>query len=131
MRTALFLFFLLIFSGFVQAEDAAAKTAQQAPMQAMQASQQAMQDAMRANQQDSDQMTQQLMNNLSEASHNADTGPVIGFTAKPKISVKPGTHDAPLTVKLSDSTRGAIMYYTTNGWTPTVASHRYVGPITI
>jgi hypothetical protein len=80
----------------------------------MQASQQAMQDAMRANQQASDQMTQQMMNNLDEATRNAQAAPVIGFTAKPKISVKPGGHDAPITVKLSDATRGAIMYYTTN-----------------
>lgn len=88
-----------------------------------------MQDAMRANQEASDQMTRQVMQNLNDASQNA--GPVIGITAKPKISVKPGPKDAPITVKLSDSTRGAIMYYTTNGWTPTAASHRYVGPITI
>jgi len=97
----------------------------------MQASQQAVQDAMRANQQASDQMTQQMMNNLDEATRNAQAAPVIGFTAKPKISVKPGGHDSPITVKLSDSTRGAIMHYTTNGWTPTISSHRYIGPITI
>jgi hypothetical protein len=84
---------------------------------------------MRANQEASDQMTRQVMQNLNDTSQN--TAPVIGFTAKPKISVKPGTQKGPITVKLSDSTRGAIMYYTTNGWTPTAASRRYVGPITI
>ena len=71
------------------------------------------------------------MNNLDEATRNAQAAPVIGFTAKPKISVKPGVHDSPVAVKLSDSTRGAVMYYTTDGWTPTTSSHRYVGPITI
>jgi len=135
MRTALVLFSFLVFSSFTQAQDdaaaQAAQAAQQASVQAMQASQQAMQDAMRANQQASDQMTQQMMNNLDEATRNAQAAPVIGFTAKPKISVKPGGHDSPITVKLSDSTRGAIMYYTTNGWTPTISSHRYIGPITI
>ena len=133
MRTLLLLFSVVFFANFTHAQDdaaaRAAQAAQQASMQAMQASQQAMQDAMRANQEASDQMTRQVMQNLNDASQN--TAPVIGFTAKPKISVKPGTQKSPITVKLSDSTRGAIMYYTTNGWTPTAASHRYVGPITI
>jgi hypothetical protein len=130
MRTLLLLFSVLSFASFTHAQDdPAAQAAQQAAMQAMQASQQAMQDAMRANQEASDQMTRQVMQNLNDASQNP--APVIGFTAKPKISVKPGTQKDPITVKLSDSTRGAIMYYTTNGWTPTAASHRYVGPITI
>jgi Chitobiase/beta-hexosaminidase C-terminal domain len=133
MRTALLLFSFLLFTNFAQAQDdaaaQAAQAAQQASIQAMQASQQAMQDAMRANQEASDQMTRQVMQNLNDASQNA--GPVVGITAKPKISVKPGPKNAPITVKLSDSTRGAIMYYTTNGWTPTAASHRYIGPITI
>ena len=137
MRTALLLFSFFLFTNFAQAQnDAAAQAAQasqQAAMQAMQASQQATQqaaqDSMRANQEASDRMTRQVMQNLNDASQN--TAPVVGFTAKPKISVKPGTQKGPITVKLSDSTRGAIMYYTTNGWTPTAESHRYVGPITI
>jgi len=133
MRTLLLLFFVLLFASFTRAQDdaaaQAAQAAQQAAMQAMQASQQAMPDAMRANQAASDQMTEQMTNNLNDASQNA--GPVIWLTAKPRISVKPGTQKNPITIKLSDSTRGAIMYYTTNGWTPTAASHRYVGPITI
>jgi Chitobiase/beta-hexosaminidase C-terminal domain len=134
MPTALLLFSFLLFANFAQAQDAAAQAAQaaqQASVQATQASQQAMQDAMRANQQASDQMTQQMMNSLDQATRNAQAAPVIGFTAKPKISAKPGAHDSPITVKLSDSTRGALMYYTTHGWTPTISSHRYVGPITI
>jgi hypothetical protein len=130
MRTLLLLFSVVFYASFTHAQDdAAAQAAQQASMQAIEASQQAMQDAMRANQEASDQMTRQVMQNLNDASQN--TAPVIGFTAKPKISVKPGTQKSPISVKLSDSTRGAIMYYTTNGWTPTAASHRYVGPITI
>jgi hypothetical protein len=134
MPATLLLFSFLLFANFAQAQDGdaqAAQAAQQASVQAMQASQQAMQDAMRANQQAGEQMTQQIMNNLDEATRNAQAAPVIGFTAKPKISVKPGAHDSPISVKLSDSTRGALMYYTTNGWTPTISSHRYVGPITI
>jgi hypothetical protein len=121
MRTALLLFSALLFSGFAQAQDPGAQAAQQASQAAMQASQQAMQA--------SQQAQQQMMNNLNDASTN--TGPVIGITARPKISVKPGPQKSLITIKLSDSTRGAIMYYTTDGWTPTAASHRYVGPISI
>ena len=127
MRFALLLFPAFLISGFAQAQDPATAAAAQASQQAIQASQQAVQDAQRATQAASDQMTQQMMNN----SATTNTGPVIGFTAKPKISVKAGPQKSPITIKLSDSTRGAIMYYTTDGWTPTVASHRYVGPITI
>jgi len=130
MRITLSLLSFLLFSSSAHAQDdAAAQAAQASPQAAIQANQQAMQDAMRANQEASDQMTRQVMQNLNDASQN--TAPLIGLTAKPKISVKPGTQKNPITVKLSDSTRGAIMYYTTNGWTPTVASRRYVGPISI
>ena len=123
MRSALLMFSTFLISTFAQAQDAATQAAQQASQQAMQANQQAMQDAQRA----SDQMIQQMQANGAAA----NTGPIIGITAKPKISVKPGPQNAPITIKLSDSTRGAIMYYTTDGWTPTAASHRYLGPITI
>src|ERR1041385_865338 len=129
MRTLLVLFSALFFASFANAQDdAAAQAAQAAQQAAMETNQQAMQ-AMQASQAASDQMMQQMMNNLNDASQSA--GPVIGLTAKPKISVKPGTQKNPITVRLSDSTRGAIMYYTTNGWTPTASSRRYVGPITI
>jgi hypothetical protein len=135
MRTSLIVFSLLLISGFTPAQDdagmQAAQAAQQAAMQATQANQQAMQEMQRANQEASAQFTQQMINNLNDATQNTQAAPVVGFTAKPKISAKPGIKNSPITVKLSDSTRGAILYYTTNGWTPTVASHRYIGPITI
>jgi hypothetical protein len=34
-------------------------------------------------------------------------------------------------VKITDATRGAIIYYSTDGWTPTEKSLRYMGPIEI
>jgi hypothetical protein len=71
---------------------------------------------------------QQAMQN---AMNNAATGPYYGLTATPKFSVKPGTYASPTKIKLTDSTRGAIIYYTTDGWTPTTSSRRYMGPITI
>jgi hypothetical protein len=36
-----------------------------------------------------------------------------------------------LTVEITDSTPGATIYYTTDGWTPTTHSARYAGPITV
>ncbi len=90
MRITLSLLSFLLFSSSAHAQDDAAAQAAQASQQAaMQANQQAMQDAMRANQEASDQMTRQVMQNLNDASQN--TAPLIGLTAKPKISVKPGS----------------------------------------
>jgi len=34
-------------------------------------------------------------------------------------------------VRIKCHTRRAVIYYTTNGWTPTIASHRYLEPIKI
>jgi len=53
------------------------------------------------------------------------------LTESPKFSVKPGKYNEPRTVKIMDSTAGATIYYTTDGWTPTAASQRYAGPIKV
>jgi hypothetical protein len=98
----------------------------QAAQDAQQAMQQA-QQAMDANLQASRDAQQAMQN----AMNTADTGPFYGLTATPKFSIKPGTYASPANIKLTDSTRGAIIYYTTDGWTPTTSSHRYMGPITI
>jgi hypothetical protein len=42
-----------------------------------------------------------------------------------------GTYAAPQTVKMVDAAVGAVFYYTTNGATPTTASTRYTGPISV
>jgi hypothetical protein len=53
------------------------------------------------------------------------------LTESPKFSVKPGKYNEPRTVKITDSTAGATIYYTTDGWTPTAESQRYTGPIKV
>jgi hypothetical protein len=52
-------------------------------------------------------------------------------TATPTFSPAPGTYTTAQNIKLSDTTNGATIYYTTNGTTPTTASTKYTSPITI
>ncbi|MGA9425853.1 MAG: chitobiase/beta-hexosaminidase C-terminal domain-containing protein [Terracidiphilus sp.] len=49
--------------------------------------------------------------------------------AVPVISPAGGTFTSAQTVAISDSTPGAVIYYTTNGRTPTTGSNAYCGPI--
>jgi type II secretory pathway pseudopilin PulG len=130
LRTLVVILVLGVSACHAQAQDPGMDAAQQAmqqsqmaAQQAMQASQQAMQDAQQANQQAMQQMMQATQNN---------TAPACCIpAAKPKFSIKPGVYNFPTTVKITDATRGAIIYYSTDGWTPTEKSTRYMGPIEI
>jgi len=130
MRTLLLILVLALSASYARAQDPAAQAAQQAmqtSQQAMQANQQAIQDMQNA---------QQAAQAQSQAAQQAaqDTTPyqwAPGLAATPKFSVKPGKYSAPVTVRIDDATRGAVIYYTTDGWTPTPKSPRYKGPITI
>jgi hypothetical protein len=51
--------------------------------------------------------------------------------AKPTLSQSSGTLVAGSRVKLSTDTHYSTLYYTTDGWTPTTQSQRYLGPIEI
>jgi hypothetical protein len=53
------------------------------------------------------------------------TGTVPFIAAAPSLSPAPGTYTAPRAITLSDSTPGAVIYYTTNGTTPTTSSAMY------
>ena len=105
----------------------AAQQAQQAAQQASQAAQHANQEAMRQAQQANEDATRasQQASQSTQLAHNCPPA------AKPKFSVKAGTFTKPVTVKIRDNTRGSVVYYTTDGWTPTTNSERYTGPITI
>ena len=51
--------------------------------------------------------------------------------ASPSISPAGGDYTSPQTVAISSAISGASIYYTTDGSTPTIASMRYTGAITV
>ncbi len=51
--------------------------------------------------------------------------------ATPTFSVSAGTYTAPQAVSITDNTKSALIYYTTDGSTPTASSTPYAGPITV
>ena len=55
----------------------------------------------------------------------------IVTTAEPTFSLKPGNYATAQTVSLADSTAKAVIYYTTNGATPTTSSAKYSAPIKV
>lgn len=132
MRTYLVLFSALFIPFAVSAQidpsAQAAQAAQQASEQARQAAQQATQQAMEANRQAVEAAQQSIQSMQDSAPLPACCVPM---TAPPKFSLKAGKYKAPMTVKITDATRGAVIYYSTDGWTPTFNSPRYRGPITI
>jgi chitobiase/beta-hexosaminidase-like protein len=124
----------LIVAGFVvltaltaSAQDAATMAAQQAA----EASQQAMQDAQQASQQATQAAQQANQQAMQDAQIAAQASEACCHVAKPKFSMKPGSYSSPVTLSIEDSSRGTYIYYSTDGWTPTVFSRRYKGPITI
>ena len=64
---------------------------------------------------------------VSSATYNITT-PVA---ATPTFSPVAGTYSSAQTVSISDTTTGAVIYYTTNGATPTTSSTVYSGPISV
>jgi hypothetical protein len=114
-------------ASFAWAQDPGMQAAQQATQMA---TQQAVQQANDQMNQAAQQANQTMMQNAQQAAQNTPQC-YRCFAAKPKFSVKPGKYSSTVTLKMRDSTRGAVIYYTTDGWTPTAASTRYIGPITI
>lgn len=133
-RFCLIVLFLSAVSGAACfAQDAAMQAAQQASDAAMQANQMAMQAAqqaadaaMQASQQASQDAMQAQMNAAQATENNC-----CEQTSQPKFTVKPGKYSSAKTVRIEDKTPYAIIFYTTDGWTPTQHSSRYSGPISI
>jgi hypothetical protein len=71
---------------------------------------------------------------LAQAAGQIIMRPTFGnplSVAKPNISESSATIPAGTRVTLSTDTHYSTLYYTTDGWTPTTQSQRYMGPITI
>jgi hypothetical protein len=77
------------------------------------------------------QNSQNFMNTLNNATSGDNSGPEIPTANLPKFSVKAGKLAPGTKVSISCLTPNAVIYYNTNGWTPTTSSHRYSGPITV
>lgn len=124
LKLTLLVFAVVLTTAVAKAQtDPGIQAAQQAAQQAQQANEKAIADL----QHFSDQNALDNQKAMADASHMTVAAPVMS----PRLSVKSGSYFSPITVKLSSRTRGTIMYYTTDGWTPTAASTRYTGPITI
>jgi hypothetical protein len=80
-------------------------------------------------QQASQQATQQMMQNATDTS--LYSGPSVAIARRPAFSVKAGVVAPGTTMRIKCPTRYAVIYFTTNGWTPTPASRRYKGSIPI
>jgi hypothetical protein len=55
----------------------------------------------------------------------------IGKAATPVFKPAAGTYSAAQSVTITDTTAGAVIYYTTNGATPTTASTKYTKAIAV
>ena len=67
----------------------------------------------------------------SSTAVSAQTAVVQPAAATPTFNPPGGVYNTPQSVTISDTTLGALIYYTTNGTTPTTASTLYTGPITV
>jgi hypothetical protein len=122
MRPYLVLMWFAVATLPALAQDPAAMATQIANQTAVQqANDQMMQASQTANQQ------------AAQAAQSASSSLSYGrcVVAAPRLSEVAGRYGAPISVKIKDNARGAEIYYTTDGWTPTAASTRYLGPIAI
>jgi hypothetical protein len=69
--------------------------------------------------------------NPSPLSSKAYTYSSLPKATAPAFSLAGGHYTTPQMLTLTDATPGAVIYYTTNGTTPTASSTRYVGAITV
>ena len=69
--------------------------------------------------------------NYITARFAADIQTPQGNVAAPTFSPNPGMYYAPISVTISSTTTGALIYYTLDGTTPTAASSPYTQPINI
>jgi Chitobiase/beta-hexosaminidase C-terminal domain/Legume lectin domain len=69
--------------------------------------------------------------NTPQSAVSKATYVINSLTAAPVFSPAVGSYSSPTSVSISDSTSGAVIYYTTDGTTPTTASAVYSSPILV
>lgn len=112
---------LLLLSTLAFAQDAGQQAAQNAVQIAVQQTQQAQQQAAQA-QQTAQQQNDALLRAMAASR----------VTHAPSFSPKPGSFLGTIPpVTITDATRDAVIYYTTDGSTPTLQSQRYTHPISL
>ena len=124
MRFCPFLLSLLL-SGTAVAQDATQQLLQLQQQQVQQLQQQQLQQQL--TQQQLDLINQQQLALAADASL---AGYRLGVRS-PRMWQQAGAEPGTIVVHMQDPSRGASIFYTTDGWTPTAASNRYAGPITI
>jgi hypothetical protein len=86
-------------------------------------------------QQAQQQLTQQQLDLVNQQQLNQGVDPgLAGYrlgVASPRLKQEAGTEPGTVLVRMEARSRGASIFYTTDGWTPTAASKRYLGPITL
>jgi len=126
MRPLIITLTLSLLAACAQAQDPGMQAAQMASQQAQMAAQQASQQAMT----DMQMASQNATNAMNAAQQQAMNSQFACTVPTPSFSVKTGAYSTALSVKIT-SGRGAAIYYTTDGWTPTTASTRYTGEVPI
>jgi len=69
--------------------------------------------------------------NFLESPETSATYSLVTQVPAPAFSPAAGTFSSPVQVTVSDAYRGAAIYYTTDGTTPTTSSSQYVSPVSI
>jgi len=72
-----------------------------------------------------------LVGSSPSAAQAQPVTPATASVATPTFAPKPGTYTSDQSVTIADATPKSAIYYTTNGATPTTASTKYTGPVTV
>ena len=121
MRSLLTLLAFLTIPFALHAQDDAALAAQQ---QNLIVQQQVQQQQDQITQQQIQQQQQNLVNQANASSYSHTL-------REPSIEVQAGPTAGTVALRIRNNARGAEVFYTTDGWTPTPASSLYTGPVTL